>query len=84
MAVEVLYPSDSVRVVLADLNVRRRVVGDVVIVDDDGVHVKALVRDEVPLIEILGYANSLRSVTGGEGTFTAEYKGHSHCDQITK
>ena len=84
MAVEVLYPLDSVRVVLADLNVRRRVVGDIVMVDDDGVHVKALVRDEVPLIEILGYANSLRCVTGGEGAFTAEYKGHSHCDQTTK
>ena len=43
MAVEVLYPLDSVRVVLSDLNVRRRVVGDIVMVDDDDVHVKALV-----------------------------------------
>ena len=52
--------------------------------DDGGVHAKALVRDEVPLVEILGYDNSSRCVTGGEGTYTAEYKGRSHCDQITK
>ena len=58
--------------------------GDFVMGDDGGVHAKALVRDEVPLVEILGYGNSSRCVTGGEGTYTAEYKGRSHCDQITK
>ena len=43
-------------------------------------HVKSMIRAEVPLIEILGYANSLRSLTGGEGAFSAEYKGHAPQD----
>ena len=43
---------------------------------------KALIHGEVPLIEILGYASALRSLTGGEGTFSAEYKGHTKCDDV--
>jgi len=85
MDVEVTVPGEMVGVVLSDLSVRRGTVGDVVMGDDSGgggVRAKALVRGEVPLAEILGYANSLRSITAGEGTFTAEYKGHSYCDQI--
>ena len=47
-----------------------------------GDHVKSMVRSEVPLVEILGYANSLRSLTGGEGAFSAEYKGHAPQDGL--
>jgi elongation factor G len=65
--------------VLSDLTGNRRgLVGNVAVGDDSrGTTGKALIRGEVPLVEILGYANSLRSLTCGEGAFTAEYKGHS-------
>ena len=86
-SVEITLPSEMVGTVLSDLTGRRGTVGDVIMGEDENDagnqapgHAKALVRGEVPLIEILGYANSLRSLTGGEGAFTAEYKGHSPCD----
>lgn len=77
VSVEVIVPNDMVGTVLSDLNNRRGSVGDVVV--GDAMHSKSLVRGDVPLVEILGYANSLRSLTGGEGTFTSEYRGHSFC-----
>ena len=59
-------------------SVRRGTLNDVAMGDDSGGdHIKSMVRAEVPLVEILGYANSLRSLTGGEGAFSAEYKGHA-------
>jgi elongation factor G len=82
MSVEVTLPGDMVGPVLSDLTGRRGTVGDVLMGDEGGqaLHAKALIRGDVPLVEILGYANILRSLTGGEGAFTAEYKGHSPCD----
>lgn len=76
MTVEVSVPTGRVGDVLSDLTVRRGTVDDVA-TGDDNTHAKSMVRAEVPLIEILGYANSLRSLTGGEGAFSAEYKGHA-------
>lgn len=82
MSVEVILPGDMVGSVLSDLTGRRGTVGDVLMGENDGhcTYSKARIRGEVPLVEILGYANRLRSLTGGEGAFTAEYKGHSPCD----
>mmetsp|Transcript_27748 Transcript_27748/g.58337 ORF Transcript_27748/g.58337 Transcript_27748/m.58337 type:complete len:685 (-) Transcript_27748:2119-4173(-) len=77
VSVEIIVPSDMVGTVLSDLNNRRGIVGDVVVGDE--IYSKSLVRGNVPLVEILGYANSLRSITGGEGAFTSEYRGHSFC-----
>jgi elongation factor G len=79
MSVEITLPNSLVGPVLSDLTgCRRGCVGDVAVGDDAyGSQGKALIRGDVPLVEILGYANSLRSLTGGEGAFTAEYKGHS-------
>ena len=79
MSVEVTLPTDMVGSVLSDITGRRGAVGDVLINDEGSSHSKALIRGDVPLVEILGYANSLRSLTGGEGAFSAEYKGHSAC-----
>lgn len=76
MSVEITLPNDMVGTVLADLTGRRGVV-EQVLVDDHAI--KALIRGTVPLVEILGYAASLRSLTGGEGAFTAEYSGHAAC-----
>jgi elongation factor G len=80
MSVEVSAPSEMVGTVLSDLTARRGNVGEVIMGDDDALHSKALIHGQVPLKEILGYANNLRSITGGEGSFSAEYKGHSPCD----
>jgi len=80
MSVEVSAPNDMVGTVLSDLTGRRGNVGDVLVGESEGAtQSKAFIRGDVPLVEILGYANSLRSLTGGEGSFTAEYKGHSPC-----
>ena len=77
MSIEISLPNDMVGAVLSDLTGRRGNVEDVLVGDNEGTAVKALIRGHVPLVEILGYANSIRSLTGGEGAFTAEYKGHS-------
>ncbi|KAL3781126.1 hypothetical protein HJC23_001433 [Cyclotella cryptica] len=78
MNVEISVPTSKVGDVLSDLTGRRGTVDDVTMGDDGGGdHIKSMVRAEVPLAEILGYANSLRSLTGGEGAFSAEYKGHA-------
>lgn len=80
MSIEITLPNDMVGSVLSDLTGRRGSVGDVYVGDTEGVvQGKALVRGEVPLMEILGYANSLRSLTAGEAAFSAEYKGHAPC-----
>jgi elongation factor G len=79
MTVEISVPMGRVGDVLLDLTSRRGTVDDVVVGDmgKDNSNAKSIVHAEVPLIEILGYANSLRSLTGGEGAFSAEYKGHA-------
>lgn len=78
MSVEVTVPNDMVGDVLSDLTTRRGKIDEVLVGDKVGeTQTKALVRGQVPLAEILGYANGLRSLTGGEGAFTAEYEGHS-------
>jgi elongation factor G len=79
MTVEISVPMGRVGDVLSDLTSRRGTVDDVVVGDmgKDNSNAKSIVHAEVPLIEILGYANSLRSLTGGEGAFSAEYKGHA-------
>ena len=85
MNVEIWVPTGRVGDVLSDLTVRRGMVDDVAMADEGiggGDHVKSMVRAEVPLVEILGYANSLRSLTGGEGAFSAEYKGHAPQDGV--
>jgi len=78
MAVEISVPRSKVGSVLSDFNNRRGSVEDVCIGDEHSFHhTNASITGNVPLIEILGYANSLRSLTAGEGHFTAEYIGHS-------
>lgn len=80
MNVEISVPHNQVGDVLSDLTSRRGTVDDVAMAEEGGDHVKSMIQAEVPLVEILGYANSLRSLTGGEGAFSAEYKGHAPRD----
>lgn len=77
VAIEIIVPNDMVGTVISDLNHRRGTIGDVIV--GEAAHSKSLIRGDVPLAEILGYANILRSLTGGEGVFNSEYRGHSFC-----
>src|SRR5213595_1226316 len=70
--VVVTVPDDSVGAVLGDLAARR---GRVV---DSAVRAgTAVVTAAVPLAELFGYADRLRSRTQGRGTFTARPTGYA-------
>ena len=77
MSVEITLPSSMVGTVLSDITGRRGTVDEVVATGEGNSSEKALLRCQVPLVEILGYATVLRSLTAGEGNFTAEYHGHA-------
>jgi elongation factor G len=68
MTVEVATPDDTVGSVIGDLNARR---GRVLGVTARG-HVQQI-RATVPLAEMLKYAPTLNSITGGRGTFSMEF-----------
>ena len=68
MQIEVYTPEDSMGDVMGDLNSRR---GRVQGMDSEGG--TTTVRAQVPLAEMLTYAPTLRSITGGRGDFHMEY-----------
>ncbi|MDX6200211.1 MAG: elongation factor [Actinomycetota bacterium] len=72
--IAVTVPADYVGSVMSDLSGRRaRVTGS----DPDGLHEdRTVVRAEVPEIELLRYANDLRSLSHGTGTYTRRYLRH--------
>jgi elongation factor G len=74
MAVEVVTPDDFVGVVQGDLNARR---GSITGLEARGG--AQLVHAEVPLAEMFGYVNSLRSMTQGRATYTMQF---SHYSQV--
>jgi elongation factor G len=68
MDVEVVVPEDYLGDVLGDLNAKRgRIVG--MFVRSDAQVIAAL----VPLSEMFGYVNRLRSLTQGRGVFTMQF-----------
>ncbi len=71
MKVEVVTPEDYMGDVVGDLNRRRGVVGGM----DDGPAGK-IIRCEVPLAEMFGYATDLRSATQGRATYTMEFENY--------
>jgi elongation factor G len=72
--IAVTVPADYVGSVMSDLSGRRaRVTGS----DPDEVHEdRTVVRAEVPEIELLRYANDLRSLSHGTGTYSRKYLRH--------
>jgi elongation factor G len=72
--IAVTVPADYVGSVMSDLSGRRaRVTGS----DPDEVHEdRTVVRAEVPEIELLRYANDLRSLSHGTGTYSRRYLRH--------
>ena len=68
MKVEVVTPEDYMGDVVGDLNRRRGIVGGM----EDGPAGK-IIRSEVPLAEMFGYATDLRSATQGRATYSMEF-----------
>lgn len=69
MKVEVVTPEDYMGDVVGDLNRRRGVVSGI----EEGPAGK-IIRCEVPLAEMFGYATDLRSATQGRATYTMEFE----------
>jgi elongation factor G len=68
MKVEVVTPEDYMGDVMGDLNRRRGIVQGM-----EDAPAGKIVRAEVPLAEMFGYATSLRSATQGRATYTMEF-----------
>ena len=68
MKVEVVTPEEYMGDVMGDLNRRRGLVQGM----EDGVSGK-VIRAEVPLAEMFGYATDLRSATQGRATYSMEF-----------
>jgi len=76
MAVEVVTPEDYMGDVIGDLNSRR---GKVQSMEKRGN--SQVIRAEVPLSEMFGYATDLRSKTQGRATYTMQF---SHYEEVPK
>jgi elongation factor G len=77
MAMEIELPEECVGDVLSDLTVQRRAQIREIETATDHKHTLHAV---VPLATMLGYASVLRSMTKGEGSFSAEYATHIPVD----
>ena len=73
MTMEIVVPDESVGDVIGDLNARR---GRVLGVDSRAGY--QIVKAQAPMAEVLKYAQSLTSITGGKGSFTMDF---SHYDE---
>ncbi|HSH46377.1 MAG TPA: elongation factor G, partial [Longimicrobiales bacterium] len=72
MKVEVVTPEEFMGDVMGDINRRRGTVQGM----DDGPSGK-IIRAEVPLKEMFGYATDLRSATQGRASYAMEFKGYA-------
>jgi elongation factor G len=72
MSVEVVTPEDYMGDVMGDLNRRRGIMQGM-----DDAPAGKIVRAEVPLGEMFGYATDLRSATQGRATYTMEFEKYS-------
>lgn len=73
MAVEVETPEEYMGNVMGDLSSRRGIVQGM----EDQVGGIKLIRAEVPLAEMFGYATTLRSLSQGRATYSMEFKHYS-------
>ena len=76
MAVEVICPIDYMGEVIGDLNSRRCKIEEM----SDRANAK-IIKSNVPLSEMFGYATVIRSLTQGRGTYTME---PSHYAEVPK
>lgn len=68
MEIEVILPVEFMGDIIGDLNIRR-----CKIVKIENLQRTCLVQSEVPLIEMFGYATSLRSLTQGRGAYSMHF-----------
>ncbi len=84
MAVEVVVPDDFTGNVVSDLNGRRgRIMGmePARAAVEGGRSTAQIVRAEVPLAEVVGYATAIRSATQGRASYTMQF---SHYEEVPK
>jgi len=74
MKVEVVTPEDYMGDVVGDLNRRRGIIGSM----EDSPAGK-IIRSEVPLKEMFGYATDLRSATQGRAVYSMEFSKYMEC-----
>jgi elongation factor G len=72
VSIEVTIPSAKFGDISADLSTRR---GHITGMDSLPGNLQ-IIRAEVPLAEVLTYASQLKSMTGGQGSFTMEFKSY--------
>jgi len=72
VSIEVTVPGAKFGDISADLSTRR---GHITGMDSLTGNMQ-IIRAEVPLAEVLTYASQLKSMTGGQGSFTMEFKSH--------
>ncbi|MDO8589462.1 MAG: elongation factor G [Armatimonadota bacterium] len=77
MAVEVITPEDFLGDVIADLNSRRGQISGM----EMGPGGTQIVRADVPLAQMFGYATTIRSLTQGRASYTME---PSHYEELPK
>ncbi|EDY85608.1 translation elongation factor G [gamma proteobacterium HTCC5015] len=77
MKVEVVTPEEYMGDVMGDLNRRRGLVQGM----EEGPAGNKLLRADVPLAEMFGYATDLRSATQGRATFSMEFAKYSEAPQ---
>ncbi len=68
MKVEIIAPSEELGRVIGDVNARR---GNVKSMGQRGIN--QVIDAEVPLAEMFGYVDSLRSLTSGRGSYTMQF-----------
>ncbi|USH02702.1 elongation factor G [Grimontia kaedaensis] len=73
MKVEVTTPEDWMGDVVGDLNRRRGLIGGM----DEGPAGLKIIRAQVPLAEMFGYATDLRSATQGRASYSMEFSDYS-------
>src|SRR5690606_19616076 len=73
MKVEVETPEDYMGDVMGDLNRRRGMVQGM----EDAIGGTKIIKAEVPLAEMFGYATQLRSMSQGRATYTMEFAKYS-------
>lgn len=77
MKVEVVTPEDYMGDVVGDLNRRRGIVSGM-----DDAPAGKVVRADVPLKEMFGYATDLRSATQGRATYSMEFQKYSEAPSV--
>jgi elongation factor G len=72
MKVEIKVPVDNMGSVIGDVSSRR---GNIRGMNQRGVH--QIIDADVPLSEMFGYVDALRTLTQGRGTYTMEFGAYS-------